>query len=137
MSKPDFLRMARDMADEVTKRPGDGIAALAVMSEALREAYDAGLDRIAELEASNRDCVDTVAEWGAKAGALQAEVDAAEVYTKKLYRERDEAREAVKRLAGALEELATDAEYAMRSNDEAIARDALSDPIVKRIVEGG
>jgi hypothetical protein len=47
--KPDFVRMARDMADEVTKRPGDGIAALATMSETLHAAYSAGLERAAEI----------------------------------------------------------------------------------------
>ncbi len=100
------------------------------------------LDEIERLEASNRACVKTVAEWGAKYGALQAKVDqwkqAAELNMldyQQAYRERDEAREAVKRLAEALEELANDAQYAMRSNDEAIAREALADPVVKRIVE--
>ncbi len=71
--------------------------------------------------------------------ACRPAADALEVQAKRIAElevERDEARDAVKRLAGALEELANDAEYAMRSNDEAIARDALSDPVVKRIVEG-
>jgi hypothetical protein len=53
--KPDFVRMARDMADEVTKRPGDGIAALAVMSAALRAAYAAGLERAAEIASAWRN----------------------------------------------------------------------------------
>lgn len=129
------------------------------------QAREAGADaRIAELEASNRDCVDTVAEWGAKAGALQTEVDrvkdkakqASHFYADDLrtygdelrkmrraagalntgiercQRERDEAREAVKRLAGALDELANGGlEF-----PGAFAEGALDDPIVKRIVEG-
>jgi hypothetical protein len=179
MSKPDFVRMARDMADEVTKRPGDGIAALAVMSEALREAYDAGLERAAAgemmtdpnelrrlaeaaLKAADGepwwgydDLMRSTPFYGAESAIIAAaspatvlglldKIDALNAawmddleMSLQYLRESNEAREAVKRLAGALEELATDAEYAMRSNDEAIARDALSDPIVRRIVEGG
>ena len=91
------------------------------------------LDRIKELESANRACVDAVAEWGAKAGALQAEVDTAEVYAKKLYRERDEAREAVRRLAGALKESMSDDSIEAYGG----ALQALADPVVRRIVEGG
>lgn len=49
MDKPDFVRMARDMADEVTKRPGDGIAALAIMSETLRLVHNNAIGRAVEI----------------------------------------------------------------------------------------
>ena len=63
---PDFVRMARDMADEVTKRPGDGISALAIMSEFLRAAYAAGLERAAEIAEAVEDTLsEDIGEWGA------------------------------------------------------------------------
>jgi hypothetical protein len=58
--------MARDMADEVIKRPCDGIAGLAVMSETLRAAYAAGLERAAEI-------ADTRAEAFANSRAISCE----------------------------------------------------------------
>jgi len=115
------------------------------------------LDRITELEVSNRACVEQVAEWGAKAGALQAEVDkliadnlllseklgqalggnGPDSVRTRMYRgQRDEAREAVKRLAGALEKI-DDNEYQFGQCWMAEkAREALADPVVRRIVEG-
>lgn len=173
-----------------------GKAAAAAEIERLRE-------RVAELEASNRACVDAVAEWGAKAGALQAEVDSLKQHVKsqmdmngkligitnkhsalarnaeadkdgirdaiailtdenevlckticdtaealsvnadneeillaihRITEERDEAREAVKRLAGALESVG-DGE--VLGGDCTLYDEALADTVVKRIVEGG
>ena len=116
------------------------------------------LDRIEELEASNRACVDKVAEWGAKAGALQAEVDKHiadnlllseklgqalggngpdSVRTRMYHGQRDEAREAVKRLAGALEEIAFQTtQHGGAATSLRLIRSSLADPVVKRIVEG-
>ena len=80
------------------------------------------LDRIAELEASNRY------KYG----------DGYEAAGIALVGERDEARAAVKRLAGALETLENNV-FEDGAPDEAleIAQVALADPIVRRIVEGG
>jgi hypothetical protein len=69
MTTPDFVRMARDMADEVTKRPGDGIVALAIMSEYLRAAYASGLERAKKAEAE-------AAVWREQAGQWQQQFDA-------------------------------------------------------------
>jgi hypothetical protein len=84
-------------------------------------------DLITRLRAVHSRCCDEAAvalEAQAKRiVGLEAEVDAAEVYAKKLYRERDEARKAVKRLAGALVNMMA-------------ASEVMHDPIVKRLVEG-
>jgi hypothetical protein len=67
MNKPDFIRMARDMADDVTtKRPGCGVTALAIMSDALRAAYAAGLERAAEIADDVEDSLsEGISEWAA------------------------------------------------------------------------
>jgi hypothetical protein len=89
------------------------------------------LDRIEELEEEATAQCDRRAELAVKCGALQAEVDnwkraavVDEVYSQKLYRERDEARDAVKRLIDLL-----------RGVDCDLETSALVDPIVKRIVD--
>lgn len=97
------------------------------------------LDRIAELEASNHVCAEQLAECWTKAGALQAEVDNLTQYAEAIERklrfagqERDESREAVKRLAGALDKIECDSASIYARNT---ARDALADPTVRGIVE--
>lgn len=137
------------------------------------------LDRIAELEDSNRACVETVAEWGAKAGALQAEVDRLrdlfkvengvhrqhiKTLNKQLDKERDlivgfaagfkaerdqwkqaaeqtmldyqemyrdylDARDAVRRLVGAIDGI-----FGGQGDCDVAAMEALADPVVRRIV---
>lgn len=103
------------------------------------------LARIEELEADNRACVEAVVECGKKAGQLQAEVDGlsnaamvAEDYAHKWGEERDEARDAVKRLAVALEEFipSIDGHGGPWPMWVRIFREALADPVVKAIVEG-
>jgi hypothetical protein len=77
------------------------------------------LDRIAEMEAA----------YDQLAAHRSADLD-------QLVAERDEAREAVKRLAVALEKI-DDNEHQYGPNWMAeIARSALADPVVRRIVEG-
>ena len=117
------------------------------------------LDRIEELDASNRACVEAVAEWGKKAGQLQAEKDRlkgecdffsarseeertnrglaekdfhdAMELVRKYSAERDEAREAVKRLVYAVDVMLEGAR-----DCDVIAVGVLADPVVKAIVEG-
>jgi len=65
------------LLDEVARLQEDSDARDFYQDEAVRlcSERDDAYARIAELEASNRACVSTVAEWGARAGALRAEVD--------------------------------------------------------------
>ena len=104
---------------------------------------EAQAKRIAELEAQREAWMDDAAEWGAKAGELQDKVyglslaaHIIEELAHKWAEERDEAREAVKRMAGIT------AKWAVGDVDDAWdaleddARAALADPVVKRIVEG-
>lgn len=55
----DYVKMARDMADAVCRHPGDGIKALAIMSETIRKAVET---ERAECEELLRD----KARWYAK-----------------------------------------------------------------------
>ena len=108
------------------------------------------LDRIEELEAANRACEDAVAEWGAKAGALQAEVDKLMGECQEMFRKYDDAREAVFILDGAMEEMESvspnyvDGTPMNRPKMREVlthlswkATSARTDPVVRRIVEGG
>jgi hypothetical protein len=95
------------------------------------------LDEIEHLNASNRAGIDAAAKWGAKCGELQAEVDNLMQYAKDIERklrftglQRDEARAAVKRLAGTLDLALCDGR---KWKDE--AESDLADPVVRRIVE--
>jgi hypothetical protein len=123
------------------------------------------LDRIDELEEANRACVDAVAEWGAKSGALQAEVDRLRdlfkaendvhrQHTRGLNQrldmerdtildiaagfksERDEAREAVIRLAGIVRTKADEARSSSRPHESDLLLSYIADPVVRRVVEG-
>jgi hypothetical protein len=95
------------------------------------------LDRIEELEASNRYKYGDGYE--AAGIALIGERDqwrqAAELNMQdyqKMYRERDEARAAVKRLAGALVNMLDDCDRM----DKIATSEVMADPVVRRIVEG-
>ena len=107
------------------------------------------LDRIEELEAANRACVDTVAEWGAKAGGLQAEVDrvtgclsraetSCDHFRSRMHdalTERDEAHAAVRRLAGVVRRWVDEDDDTDWDALEDAAKEALADPVVKIVME--
>ena len=110
---------------------------------ALNAEVAAYKDRIAELEATLTAWMDDAAEWGAKAGKLQAEVDAVRFANLdcvdqfgQMREERDEAIAAVKRLAITMDALSRlgNGDRLGNSIGNIMAAEALADPVVRRIV---
>jgi hypothetical protein len=116
MSKPDFSDYAHEIWPQVVAAKSIEAGA-ALIADALRSAYAAAspevvlgmLDRIAEQEADSKALGELLAvihrdggQYQEEKGTKQAVEDAHAVWAA-LVAERDEAREAVRRLAGALE----------------------------------
>lgn len=149
MNKPDFSDYAHELWPQVVAAKSIEVGA-DLIADALRAAYAAAspevvlgmLDRIAEQEADSKALGELLAvihrdggHYQEEKGTSQAVEDAHAVWAA-LVAERDEAREAVRRLAGIARTKADEARSSSRPHESELLLSYIADPVVRRVVEG-